>query len=148
MLSMGQDGIKTSELKRTNASSKKKNKNGLVPAFFLKMKKKISNSPTAQKLLEIRFVKYIVEKLCAILKPDRLKENFVQAFSIERSICRLITAWCFFVVSTLGEKDAFTNLEWLQETELSEVAGATIGFFLLFSLVAVLVGKCILGVVT
>ena len=129
------------KLKRTNANSKKKNKNGLVPAFFLKMKKKISESPTVQKLLEIRFVRFIVQKLGTILKPTRLKENFLQAFSLERSICRLIAAWCFFVVSTLGEKDAFTNLEWLQETELSEVAGATIGFFLLFSLIGVLIGK-------
>ena len=123
------------KLKRTNANSKKKNKNGLVPAFFLKMKKKISESPTVQKLLEIRFVRFIVQKLGAILNPTRLKENLLQAFSLERSICRLIASWCFFVVSTLGEKDAFTNLEWLQETELSEVAGATIGFFLLFSLI-------------
>ena len=129
------------KLKRSGKSSKKKNQNGLVPMLISKMKNKISGSPTAQKLLKIPFVKWIVQKLCAILHPDRIKENFVQAFSLERSICRLITAWCSFIVSSLGEKDAFIKLEWLQETELAQVAGATFGFFLLFSFVAILVGK-------
>ena len=129
------------KIKRTNAHPKKKSKNGLIPTFFSKVKKKISDSHSVQKLLEIRFVRFIVQKLGAILNPARLKENFLQAFSLERSICRLITAWCFFIVSTLGEANAFTKLEWLQDISLSQVALPTIGYFVLFSLVAVLVGK-------
>ena len=127
------------KIKRTQKHSKKKN--GALYRFFQKVKDKLDQSPAVQKLLQIGFVKKILQKLSEIFAAERLKKNLRQAFLLERTICRLIASWCFFVVSTLGEKDAFTNLEWLQETELSAVAGATLGFFVLFSLIAVLVGK-------
>ena len=126
------------KLKRTQMHSKKKRQGSV---FLSKIKQKISDSPFAQKLLKIRFVRYILQKLCAIFEFVRLKNNVTQAFVFERWICRLIAAWCFFIASTLGEKNAFATLEWLQDIELAEVGGATFGFFLLFSLVAVLVGK-------
>ena len=72
---------------------------------------------------------------------SRFLQNLRGAFSIERMLCRLIASWCCFVFTTLDEKDAFTKLSWLQETELSEVALTSLAFFLVFSLVAVIIGK-------
>ena len=68
-------------------------------------------------------------------------KKLLSVFAIERTICRLIAAWCCFILTTLGDKGAFLKLEWLQETELSKVGLISLGFFLLFSLVAVLIGK-------
>ena len=70
---------------------------------------------------------------------SRFLQNLKSAFSFERTACRLIAAWCCFVVTTLGDMGAFANLEWLQDTKLSMVGLISLGFFLLLSLVAVLV---------
>jgi len=64
-----------------------------------------------------------------------------RAFSFERTACRLILSWCCFVFTTLGGKGSFTQLSWMQETELAQVALTSLGFFLLFSLVAALTSK-------
>lgn len=61
------------------------------------------------------------------------------AFSLERMICRAIAAWFCYILTTLGARDAFTDLEWMQGTDLVEVALIALGFFLLFSVVAVIV---------
>lgn len=127
------------KMKRTQKHSKKKN--GALYRFFLKVKEKLDKSPTVQKLLQVRFINYIVQKLSKILAPERLKNNLRQAFSMERVACRLIAAWSCFIITTLGEKNAFLNLEWLQSTELSQVALSTFGFFVLFSLVGALVSE-------
>ena len=134
-------GRASRKMKRVQHHSKKQHKDGLVGAFFLKVKQKLSASPIVQKLLQVRFIKYIRQKLCEIFAPARLKKNLRQAFSLERTVCRLIAAWCCFVITTLGEKDAFLKLEWLQNTELTQVGLVSLGFFLLFSLIAVLVGE-------
>lgn len=127
--------------KRASHHAKNKKKVCLVKDFFLKVKQKISDSPTVQKLLQVRFIKYILQKLCEIFAPARLKNNLCEAFSLERTICRLIASWCCFVFTTLGEKGAFTELEWMQDTELGTVALTSLGFFLLFSLVSILIEK-------
>ena len=63
------------------------------------------------------------------------------AFSFERVACRAILSWCCFIITTLGQKDAYTQLSWMQETELLHVAFVALGFFLLFSFVAILVNR-------
>ncbi len=72
---------------------------------------------------------------------SRFLQNLKSAFSFERAVCRLIASWCCFILTTLGEKDAFTKLSWLQDTDLGEVALTSLTFFLAFSLVAVIIGK-------
>lgn len=62
-----------------------------------------------------------------------------RAFTFERIACRLILSWCCFIISTLGEKDAYLQLSWMQQTELSELASYTLVFFALFSLMAILI---------
>lgn len=61
------------------------------------------------------------------------------AFAFERVACRAILSWCCFILTTLGEKDAFTKLSWMQNTELSQIALFSVIYFVLFSLAAVLV---------
>ena len=129
------------KLKRNQLRAKSKRKSGLVGEFFAKVKQKLSDSPTVQKLMKVRFINYIVQRLIQIFAPARLKKNFLNAFSLERSACRLIAAWCCFVTTTLGEKNAYLKLEWLQNTELTQVFASALGFFCLFSLVAILVGE-------
>ena len=63
------------------------------------------------------------------------------AFGFERIACRLILSWCCFIISTLGEEGAYAQLSWMQNTELTEVASYTLVFFVLFSLMAVLIQK-------
>ncbi len=70
---------------------------------------------------------------------NRFLQRLKNAFAFERTACRLILSWCCYIVTTLGEKDAFTRLSWMQETELTEVALFTLGSFALFSIVAVIV---------
>ena len=94
-----------------------------------------------QKLEALPFVARAMEKLRLWFARERLLSNTREAFSFARVACRLILGWCCFILSTLGEKDAFVDLAWLQDTKLSEVALSTLAFFALFSLVAVLVGK-------
>ncbi len=72
---------------------------------------------------------------------SRFLQKLKSAFSFERVVCRLVAAWCCFVLTTLGDKGAFVRLAWMQDTELWEVGLISFGFFLLFSLVAVLVSK-------
>ena len=60
------------------------------------------------------------------------------AFGFERIACRLILSWCCFIVTTLGQKDAFTQLSWMQDAELSRMAVMMLGFFVLFSCLAFL----------
>ena len=62
-----------------------------------------------------------------------------RAFTFERIACRLILSWCCFIISTLGAKDAYLQLSWMQQTELSELASYTLVFFALFSLMAILI---------
>ena len=61
------------------------------------------------------------------------------AFSVERIFCRLILSWCCFIITTLEEKGAYIQLEWMQETELTQVAFTVAICFALFSVAAVLV---------
>lgn len=128
-------------MKRSQGHSKSQKKTNFMSPIAKKWERIVSKSPALQKFLQLRFVKYIAQKLHEAFALERLKKNLFQAFSIERAICRLVTAWCCFIVTTLGEKDAFTKLEWLQNTELSQVGLSIFGFFLLFSLVAVLIGE-------
>ena len=81
------------------------------------------------------------QKLQPLFARGRLMENARAAFSVERTICRLIAAWCCFVLTSLGDRDAFVRLSWGQETELWQVALISLAFFAVFSLVAVLVDK-------
>ncbi len=81
------------------------------------------------------------QKLQPLFARGRLMENARAAFSVERTICRLIAAWCCFVLTSLGDRDAFIRLSWGQETELWQVALISLAFFAVFSLVAVLVDK-------
>ena len=94
-----------------------------------------------QKLKTLPLVARVMEKVRLWFACERLLSNAREAFSFARVACRLILGWCCFILSTLGEKDAFIDLAWLQDTELSEVAWSTLGFFVLFSFVAVLIGK-------
>ena len=64
-----------------------------------------------------------------------------RAFSFERIACRLILAWCCFIITTLNGKGAFVQLAWLQNIELATVGATALGYFLLFSLVAICVTK-------
>ena len=127
--------------KRDQQHSQDRQKTGFLHSVSQKWNRVVSQSHTLQKFLQLCFVQFIVQKLRETFARERLKNNLLQAFSTERAICRLITAWCCFIVTTLGEKDAFTKLEWLQNTELLQVGFSTLGFFLLFSLVAILIGK-------
>lgn len=81
------------------------------------------------------------QKLQPLFARGRLMENARAAFSVERTICRLIAAWCCFVLTSLSDRDAFIRLSWGQETELWQVALISLAFFAVFSLVAVLVDK-------
>ena len=65
-------------------------------------------------------------------------ERLKNAFGFERIACRLILSWCCFIVTTLGEKNAYTQLSWMQDTELSRMAFMMLGFFILFSCLAIL----------
>ena len=94
-----------------------------------------------QKLKTFPFVARVMEKLKAWFARERLFSNAREGFSFARVACRLVLAWCCFIFTTLDEKGSFVNLSWLQETSLSEVGSSVLGFFVLFSLVAVLVGK-------
>ena len=94
-----------------------------------------------QKMKTLPLVVRVVEKLQLWFARERLLSNAREAFSFARVACRLILGWCCFILSTLGEKDAFVDLAWLQDTELSEVGLSVLGFFVLFSIVAVLIGK-------
>ena len=129
------------KMKRAQSRSKKNNKSRAMHRFFLKVKEKLNKSPVVQKLLQIRFIKKILRALGKFLAPERLRRNLKQAFSFERTICRLITAWCCFIATTLGEKDAFAKLEWMQNTELTQVGLNALYFFLLLSLFAILIGE-------
>ena len=86
-------------------------------------------------------MKNLFQKLRPLFARERLLSNTREGFSFARVACRLILAWCCFVLTTLDKKGAFVNLSWLQETSLGEVGLSVLGFFVLFSLVAVLVGK-------
>ena len=86
-------------------------------------------------------MKNFFQKLRPLFARERLLSNTREGFSFARVACRLILAWCCFVLTTLDKKGAFANLSWLQETSLGEVGLSVLGFFVLFSLVAVLVGK-------
>ena len=68
-------------------------------------------------------------------------ERLKNAFLFERIACRLILAWSCFIIATLEEKGAYAQLGWMQNTELLTVALVTVGFFLLFSLPAILFKK-------
>ena len=68
-------------------------------------------------------------------------ERLKNAFLFERIACRLILSWSCFIISTLEEKGAYAQLGWMQNTELLTLALMVIGFFLLFSLPAVLLKK-------
>ena len=86
-------------------------------------------------------MKGLLQKLQPLFARERLIGNLRSALASERVICRLIAAWCCFVLTTLKERDAFVKLEWMQDTELWEVGLISLAFFLLLSLVAVLVDK-------
>ena len=86
-------------------------------------------------------MKDLLQKLQPLFARERLMENAHDAFSFARVACRLILSWCCFVLTTLGDKDAFVELEWMQDTPLWEVGLISLAFFALFSLAAVLVGK-------
>jgi uncharacterized membrane protein len=86
-------------------------------------------------------LKNLLQKLRPLFARERLLENAREGFSFARVPCRLILAWCCFIFTTLGQKGSYTNLDWLQETSLAKVGLSVLGFFVLFSLVAVLVGK-------
>ena len=94
-----------------------------------------------QKLKQAPFAERIIEKLRRLFARERLLENAREGFSFARVPCRLILAWCCFILTTLGQKGSYTNLDWLQETSLAKVGLSVLGFFVLFSLVAVLLGK-------
>ena len=94
-----------------------------------------------QKLKTLPLVARVMEKFRLWFARERLLSNARDAFSFARVACRLILGWCCFILSTLGEKDAFVDLAWLQDTELSEVGLCVLGLFVLFSIVAVLIGK-------
>ena len=68
-------------------------------------------------------------------------ERLRNAFLFERIACRLILAWSCFIISTLEEKGAYAQLGWMQNAELLTLALVTVGFFLLFSLPAILFKK-------
>ena len=68
-------------------------------------------------------------------------ERLKNAFLFERIACRLILSWSCFIIATLEEKGAYAQLGWMQNTELLTLALMVIGFFLLFSLPAVLLKK-------
>ena len=44
------------KLKRNQLRAKSKRKSGLVGEFFAKVKQKLSDSPTVQKLMKVRFI--------------------------------------------------------------------------------------------
>ena len=91
-----------------------------------------------QRLLQSTFVSVLIEKLRYFFAPARLLQGVKQAFSFEQIACRLILSWCCFVVTTLGDKDAYTQLAWMQDAELSRMAVMMLGFFVLFSCLAML----------
>ena len=72
---------------------------------------------------------------------SRFLQRLKNAFSFDRMACRLILSWCCFIITSLGEKDAFTKLSWMQDTELSEVALTILICFAAFSLVSILIQK-------
>ncbi len=72
---------------------------------------------------------------------SRFLQRLKTAFGFERMACRAILSWCCFILTTLGEKDAFTRLSWMQNVELTEVALFSLIYFVLFSIAAVLVSE-------
>ena len=70
---------------------------------------------------------------------SRFGQRLKNAFSFERTACRLILSWCCYIITTLGGKDAFAGLSWMQDTELIALVFPILVFFLLFSFVAVLI---------
>lgn len=66
-------------------------------------------------------------------------QKLKNAFSFERIACRAILSWSCFILTTLGEKGAFAQLSWMQNTELTQIALFSLVYFVLFSLAAVLV---------
>lgn len=61
------------------------------------------------------------------------------AFAFERVACRAVLSWCCFIATTLGDKNAFARLSWMQDMELGTLAVVFGIFFLLFSLAAILI---------
>ena len=94
-----------------------------------------------QRLLQSTFVSVLVEKLRYFFAPARLLQGVKQAFSFERVACRLILSWCCFIITTFWEKGDFAELSWMQDAELYKVALLILGFFVFFSIVAVLIQK-------
>ena len=57
------------------------------------------------------------------------------AFSLERVICRLLAAWCCFIVFTLHKNPYYHNLEYEQSVSLSNVLLAVTLLFVVYSVV-------------
>ena len=69
-----------------------------------------------------------------------IKDFFQQkkaAFSIERVICRLLAAWCCFIVFTLCKNPYYHNLEYAQNVSLGNVLSAVTLLFAVYSVVNV-----------
>ncbi len=73
------------------------------------------------------------------MESKNFKQNIRPAFSWERVICRLITAWCSFAAINLFSAEGdFFKLSFAQDTSMTRVFLMTALFFSLFSIVNIL----------
>ncbi len=65
-----------------------------------------------------------------------MRRKFYTVFGRERIFCRLVAAWCCFVLTTLRPEAGYDQLQYAQNISLGLVALLTLGFFSLLSLLA------------
>ena len=69
------------------------------------------------------------------MNKTMIKESIKKSFSRDRVICRIIAAWCTFVAMNAFGEGKFYELEFLQDTSLSDALGINLLFFLILSVV-------------
>ncbi len=74
-------------------------------------------------------------------KPNNLTELIRPAFTRERTICRIIAAWCAFAAITVLGEGSYADLSFAQETSIGFMVLLIALFFLLFTAVSAMLPK-------
>ncbi len=72
-------------------------------------------------------MKYKIKKWWSIIAP---------LFELERTICRIVAAWCTFAAYTLLRGKDFSKLEFAQNTDIFAMVGVIALFFVLYTAIA------------
>ena len=68
-----------------------------------------------------------------------LKPNIIfqikRLFSVERTICRIIAAWCSFCAWSLTQDPSFQQLQYAQDYPIGKLFFAVLSFFILYSVI-------------